>query len=115
MCLGEARGRGKKTVDDGGCGVPLSKKKLYNTTSPRGYRSHILSTFVSDSAPYPEFLAVLVAFILRGALCNYLSFFYRTIWLLWIVGAEPRAKRRIVWRIDSQLSASTARAVRVAE
>jgi hypothetical protein len=94
MCLGEARGRGKKTVDDGGCGVPLSKKKLHNTTSPRGYRSHILSTFVSDSAPYPEFLAVLVAFTLRGALCNYISFFYRTIWLLLIVGGGAKSKEK---------------------
>src|SRR5271155_717756 len=67
MCLGGARGRGKKTVDGRGCGIPFGKKKLIYTPSPRGLRSHILSTFVSDSAPYTEFLTVLVTFILRGA------------------------------------------------
>ena len=66
MCLGGARGRGKKTVDGRGCGIPFGKKKLIYTPSPRGLRSHILSTFVSDSAPYTEFLTVLVTFILRG-------------------------------------------------
>ena len=100
MRLGEARGRGKKTVDGRECGIPFSKKKLFYTTSPWGYRSHILSTFVSDSAPYPEFLTVLVTFALRGALCNYISFFYITIWLLWIVKGEARSKRRTGWKID---------------
>jgi hypothetical protein len=64
MCLGEVQGRGRKTVDGRGCGIPFSKKPFY-TTSPRGHRSHILSTFVSDSASYLEFLTVLVAFVLR--------------------------------------------------
>jgi hypothetical protein len=43
-----------------------TKKKLIYTSSPRDLRPHILSTFVSDSAPYTEFLTVLVTFILRG-------------------------------------------------
>src|ERR1700733_10293703 len=92
MCLGEARGRGKRTVDGRECGIPFSQKKLFYTTLPRGYRSHIHSTFVSDSAPYPEVLTDLVAFILRGLCVITYRSFTGQLGFYGLSGAELRVK-----------------------